>query len=92
MFDDVIDWFRGLFGGVAEETVAGAADAAQAFGEEVVGGAAESAQGFGEEILGGAAGVTEGFREQADAVGGVLEDPGGAATDAARDRLFGEDV
>ena len=131
MFDDLIGWFKGLFGGAAEEvsqgvtdtlegtgvgsavesaqgfgeeTYGGAVESAQAFGEEAYGGAAESAQAFGEEAYGGVTeqaqaygqdalgGVTEGvegFQDQADTIGGVIEDPAGAATDAARDQFYG---
>ncbi|WP_159945057.1 MULTISPECIES: hypothetical protein [unclassified Nocardiopsis] len=100
MFDDLIDWFKGLFGGAAEEAVQGVSDtlgagvesgqdAAAAFGEEAAGGVAE-AQALGEEALGGVAQAGEGFQEQADTVSGVVEDPGGAATDAARNHLFGD--
>ncbi|WP_304455805.1 hypothetical protein [Nocardiopsis sp. YSL2] len=114
MLDDVIEWFKGIFGGAAEEatqgvsetlqdggldtaqetaqsfgedTFGGAAEAAQGYGEQALGGAAEAAQGYGEDAVGGAAESVQGFQEQADAVGGVVEDPGGAATDAARDRF-----
>ena len=116
MFDDLIGWFKGLFGGAAEEVTQGVTDtlqgtgvdtaveSAQGFGEEVYGGAVESAQAFGEEAYGGVAeqaqaygedalgGVTEsveGFQDQADTIGGVIEDPGGAAADAARDQFYG---
>ncbi|GAA0997062.1 MULTISPECIES: hypothetical protein [Nocardiopsidaceae] len=131
MFDDLIGWFKGLFGGAAEEVTqgvtdtlegagvgtavesaqgfgeeayGGAVESAQAFGEETYGGAVESAQAFGEEAYGGVAeeaqaygqealgGVTEtveGVQGQADAIGGVIEDPGAAAADAARDQFYG---
>ena len=116
MFDDLIDWFKGLFGGAAEEVTQGVTDTlestgadtavetAQGFGEEAYGGVAESAQAFGEEAYGGVTeeaqafgqealgGVTEGvqgFQDQADVVGGVIEDPGAAAADAARDQFYG---
>ena len=120
MFDGMIDWFKGLFGGAAEEAVQGVSDTlgsgmdtaqetaqtfgegaaggftedAQAYGEEALGGVTESAQAYGEEAVGGfteSAGETvQGFQEQADTVSGIVEDPGGAATDAARDHLSGE--
>ncbi|OLT27113.1 hypothetical protein BJF83_19085 [Nocardiopsis sp. CNR-923] len=97
MFDDVIEWFKGLFGGAAEEmaqgaseTVDGAAESAQAYGEGAVGGATEAAQNHGEEALGGASETAQGFQDQADAVGGIVEDPGGAAADAATDHLYGD--
>lgn len=131
MFDDLIDWFKGLFGGAAEEVTqgvtdtlestgadtavetaqgfgeeayGGAVESAQTFGEDAYGGVAESAQAFGEEAYGGVTeeaqafgqealgGVTEGvqgFQDQADVVGGVIEDPGAAAADAARDQFYG---
>ncbi|MFI6575704.1 hypothetical protein ACIBFB_07865 [Nocardiopsis sp. NPDC050513] len=97
MFDDVIEWFRGLFGGAAEEmtqgvseTLGGAAESAEAYGEGAVGGATEAAQAYGEDALGGAAETAQGFQDQADAVGGIVEDPGGAAADAAADHLYGD--
>ncbi|MFL1439610.1 hypothetical protein [Nocardiopsis protaetiae] len=93
MFDDVVEWFKGLFGGAAEEAVQGAADpgeTAQGYGETAFGEASEVAQGYGEAAFGEAGETVQGFQEQADAVGGFVEDPGGTVTDAARDRLTGE--
>jgi hypothetical protein len=127
MFDDVIEWFKGIFGGAAEEAtqgvtdtlgggldtaqetaqgygeaaqgygeaaqgygeeaLGGATEAAQGYGEEALGGATEAAQGYGEEAFGGATEAAQGFQEQADVIGGVVEDPGAAATDAARDQF-----
>ncbi|MCY9787748.1 hypothetical protein KIK06_28105 [Nocardiopsis sp. EMB25] len=95
MFDDVIDWFKGLFGGAAEEAAQGVSDTvaeagngldtaqetAQSLGEDGMGAATESAQAYGEEAFGGAAETVQGFQEQADTVGGIVEDPGGAAAD-----------
>ncbi|WP_116243742.1 hypothetical protein [Nocardiopsis sp. FIRDI 009] len=104
MFDDVIDWFKDLFGGATEEVAQGVSDTvaeagsglgaaqetAQSFGEDAMGTATETAQGYGEEALGGAAETAQGFQEQAGTVGGIVEDPGGAATDAATDHFFGD--
>ncbi|MEV2278329.1 hypothetical protein AB0I72_22355 [Nocardiopsis sp. NPDC049922] len=82
MFDDAIEWFKGLFGGAAEEMTQGVT--------ETLGGAAEGAQAYGEDAFGGAAETVQGFQDQADAVGGIVEDPGGAAADAATDHLYGD--
>ncbi|RKS09361.1 hypothetical protein DFP74_5096 [Nocardiopsis sp. Huas11] len=114
MFDGVIEWFKGIFGGATEEmtqgvsdtlqgsgldtaqetaqsfredTFGGATEAAQGYGEEALGGATEAAQGYGEEVVGGATESVGGFQEQAEAFGGVVEDPGAAAADAARDQF-----
>ncbi|MEU0242568.1 hypothetical protein ABZ234_33235 [Nocardiopsis sp. NPDC006198] len=116
MFDDLIGWFKGLFGGAAEEVTqgvtdtlegagvgtavesaqgfgeeayGGAVESAQAFGEEAYGGVAEEAQAYGQEALGGVTETVEGVQGQADAIGGVIEDPGAAAADAARDQFYG---
>lgn len=94
MFDDVVEWFRGLFGGAAEDAVQGAADlgeTAQGHGEAVFGETAGAAQEYGEAAFGEASEAAQGLQEQAGAVGGFAEDPGGAAADAARDRLTGEE-
>ena len=97
MFDSVVEWFKGMFGGAAEESVQEVTDTVQGYGEAVrdysegaLDGAAEAAQGYGEAAFGQAGEAVQGFHEQSDAVGGLVEDPGGAVTDAVRDRFTGE--
>ncbi|MEU3017403.1 MULTISPECIES: hypothetical protein [unclassified Nocardiopsis] len=101
MISDVIDWFKGLFGDTAEQVTDGVSQTLDQVGggaEEAVGTFQEVGQDYGqgvaEEALGGvtdsvAEGV-QGFQEQADTIGGIVEDPMGAAADEARSRLTGE--
>ncbi|MDE3721335.1 hypothetical protein PWG71_08035 [Nocardiopsis sp. N85] len=63
-------------------------DLAQGYGETAFGETTEAAQGYGEAAFGEAAEAAQGFQDQVGAVGGFVEDPGGAVADAARDRLF----
>ncbi|WP_046470377.1 hypothetical protein [Allosalinactinospora lopnorensis] len=96
MFDNLIDWVKGLLGGAAEDVVQGvsgavdgaapdAAEAAQSYGEDTV----SAATGGAEDALGGMADTTQEVHEGAGTIGETVEDPGAAATDIAGDRLPG---
>ncbi|MFB8764928.1 hypothetical protein [Nocardiopsis alba] len=55
MFGDVIEWFKGMFGGGADELVdgaSGALDQAGAGAEDLMGTAQEAGQSFGEGMVG----------------------------------------
>lgn len=93
MFDNLIEWAKGLLGGATEDMTQGVSNTvegsfsdvageAQSYGEDVTGEAAAGA----EEALGGA---TETAQEGFNTVGGAVEDPGGAATDYANEQLPG---
>lgn len=106
MISDVIDWFKGLFGDTAEQVTDRAndtmdqvgGDAGEALGTLQDTGQDLAGEGYGqafvEEGLAGAQeNVTEtaqGFQDQAEMLGGIAEDPWGAAEDEARNRLGGE--
>ncbi len=92
MLDQLMDWVKGLVGGATEDLPQGmtdtlggaageAAESAQTYGEDVAGEATAGA----EEAIGGVTEPVQDVQEGADAVSGAVEDPGGAATDAATD-------
>lgn len=113
MFNDVIEWFKGLFGDTAGEVVNGATDtldhlgpgvedtlgSAQEMGPGVEGnagqflqdsGVTDLAQDFQENALGEVTEPAQGLQEQAQALGGIAEDPWGAAAEGVRGQFTDE--
>ena len=103
MLADVFEWFKGLFDDTAGELVDGvsgavdeAGTAAEGLGEGAVGEFAQDsgldtvAQEAQEGVMGEATETAQGFQDQAETLGGIAEDPMGAATDGIHDRITDE--
>ncbi|RNL85294.1 hypothetical protein EFW17_09435 [Halostreptopolyspora alba] len=89
MFDDLLEWVKGLLGGATEDVTQGVSNTVEGSFPDV----AEEAGSYGQDVAGEAAGgVAETAAEAQEGVndvGGVMEDPGGAATDYADEQLPG---
>ncbi|MBR8741181.1 hypothetical protein DSY14_05460 [Nocardiopsis sp. MG754419] len=103
MLSDVFEWFKGLFGDTAGDLVdgmSGAADqagaAVEGLGEGAVGEFAQDsgldtlAQEAQEGALGEVTETAQGFQDQAETLGGVVEDPMGTAADGIRGQITDE--